>query len=239
MSPTHFTPGWLAAGAKRVGDTHLYPHPGRRGRSAWRPPQGCCTRKAVGDATGTTTRGTGPWCARRSIWRPAGARTRQGETIHPAPDPRHPGTPPPSSPTTRRTTELALRAGRTRACWAGARAEAGGRHPQGTRGPTRWPTTTRSKTIRDTAPSGRARNKPGTHNQKQLHSALGHRTQGEVDQEHRATRQAARDTAFRAVRDTPSSPNRRLSPREPSRPSIEAPVNVPDLSSQPHPAAAT
>ena len=96
-------------------------------------------------------------CARRSIWRPAGARTRQEETIHPAPDPRHPGTPPPSSPTTRRTTELALRAGRTRACWAGARAEAGGRHPQGTRGPIRWPTTTRSKTIRDTAPSGRAR----------------------------------------------------------------------------------
>ena len=65
--------------------------------------------------------------------------------------------PPPSSPTTRRTTELALRTGRTRACWAGARAEAGGRHPQGTRGPIRWPTTTRSKTIRDTAPSGRAR----------------------------------------------------------------------------------
>ena len=137
-------------------------------RSAWRPPQGCCTRKAVGDATGTTTRGTGPWCARRSTWRPAGARTRQGETIHPAPDPRHPGTPPPSSPTTRRTTELALRAGRTRACWAGARAEAGGRHPQGTRGPIRWPTTTRSKTIRDTAP---LQADPGTHDQRRPHPA--------------------------------------------------------------------
>ena len=60
-----------------VGDTHLYPHPGGA-RSAWRPSPGCCTKKAVGYATGATARGTDPWCARRSIWRPAGARTRQG-----------------------------------------------------------------------------------------------------------------------------------------------------------------
>ena len=112
---------------------------------------GCCTRKAVGYATGATARGTGPWCARRSIWRPAGARTRQGETILP---PRTGGasTPPPSSATTWRATALALRAGRTGVCWAGAWAEAGGRDPEGTRGSTRWSTTARSKTTRDTAP---------------------------------------------------------------------------------------
>ncbi|MCZ0857667.1 integrase [Actinomyces israelii] len=46
---------------------------------------------------------------------------------------------------------------------------------------------TRSKAIRDTA----SQVEPGTHNQKRLHSALGHRTQGEVHQEHRAVRQAA------------------------------------------------
>lgn len=62
-----------------------------------------------------------------------------GETIHPALGPRHPGTPPPSSVTTRRATELALRA------------KASGRHPQGTRGSIRWFTTARSKAIR---PSG-------------------------------------------------------------------------------------
>ena len=91
---------------------------------------------------------------------------------------------------------------RTGVRWAGAWAKVGGRHPQGTRGPIRWSTTARRKAIRDTA----SQVEPGTHNQRQLHSALGHRTQGEDDQEHRATRQAARDTAFRAVRDTPSSP---------------------------------
>ena len=37
----------------------------------------------------------------------------------------------------------------------------------------------------------------------------GHRTPGELDQEHRATRQPARDTAFKAARDTPSSPHSR------------------------------
>ncbi len=46
---------------------------------------------------------------------------------------------------------------------------------------------TRSKAIRDTA----SQVEPGTHDQKQLCSALGYRTQGEADQEHRATRQAA------------------------------------------------
>ena len=89
--------------------------------------------------------------------------------------------------------------GRTGVRWTGARTEAGGRDPQGTRGPIRWSTTARTKAIRDTA----SQVEPGTHDQRQLHSALGHRTQGEADQEHRAARQAARDTTFRAVRDTP------------------------------------
>lgn len=35
--------------------------------------------------------------------------------------------------------------------WAGARAEAGRRHPQGTRGSIRWSTTARNKTVRDIA----------------------------------------------------------------------------------------
>ena len=98
--------------------------------------------------------------------------------------------------------EINASTGRTGVCWAGAWAEVGGCDPQGTRGSIRWSTTARSKTIRDTA----SQVEPGTHDQKQLHSALGHRTQGEADQEHRAARQAARDTAFRAVRDTPGSP---------------------------------
>ena len=50
-------------------------------RSAWRPSPGCCTRKAVGYATGGNHTRHRPWCARRSIWRPAGARTRQGKTV--------------------------------------------------------------------------------------------------------------------------------------------------------------
>ena len=60
---------------------------------------------------------------------------------------------------------------------------------------------TRSKAIRDIASWIELE-----YNQKRLHSALGYRTPNEVDQEHRAVRQAARKTAFRAVRDTPSSP---------------------------------
>jgi len=45
---------------------------------------------------------------------------------------------------------------------------------------------TRSKAVRDIASWIELE-----YNQKRLHSALGHRTQGEVDQEHRAVRQAA------------------------------------------------
>ena len=41
--------------------------------------------------------------------------------------------------------------GRTGMRWAGARAEAGRRHPQGTRGSIRWSTTARSETVRDIA----------------------------------------------------------------------------------------
>ena len=44
--------------------------------------RGCPTpRKVVGCATGVTARGTDLRRARRSIWRSAGARTRQGETV--------------------------------------------------------------------------------------------------------------------------------------------------------------
>ena len=60
----------------------------------------------------------------------------------------------------------------------------------------------RSKAVRDAA----SQVEPGTHDQRQLHSAPGHRTQGEADQDHRASGQAARDTTFRAVRDTPGCP---------------------------------
>ena len=77
--------------------------------------------------------------------------------------------------------------GRTGVCWAGAWAEVGGRHPQRTKEPTPMVYPTRSKAINDTA----SQVEPGTHDQKRLHSALGYRTQGEVEEEHRATRRAA------------------------------------------------
>ena len=57
--------------------------------------------------------------------------------------------------------------GRTGVCWAGARAEAGGRDPQGTRGPIRWPTTASGKTARDTV----SQVEPGAHEQRQPHPA--------------------------------------------------------------------
>ena len=83
--------------------------------------------------------------------------------------------------------EIIASTGRTGVCWAGAWVEVGGRHPQGTKEPTPMVYPARSKAIRDTA----SQVKPGTHDQRQLRSAPGHRTQGEVHQEHRATRQAA------------------------------------------------
>ena len=76
-----------------AGDIHLYPHPGRCSICLATVP-GCCAQEGRGLVPWRTSRGTGPWCARPSTWRAAGARTRQGETIHPAPDPRPPGTPP-------------------------------------------------------------------------------------------------------------------------------------------------
>ena len=76
--------------------------------------------------------------------------------------------------------------GRTGVCWAGAWAEVGGRHPQGTRGSIRWSTTARNKAIRDTAPWIELE-----YDQKRLHSALGYRTPNEVEEKYRATRRAA------------------------------------------------
>ena len=46
---------------------------------------------------------------------------------------------------------------------------------------------TRSKAIRDTA----SQVEPGTHDQKRLHSALGHRTQGEAEHDFVSSNKAA------------------------------------------------
>mgnify|MGYP001685643465 CR=1 FL=1 len=83
--------------------------------------------------------------------------------------------------------EIIASTGRTGVCWAAAWAEVGGCDPQGTRGSIRWSTTARRKAIRDTA----SQVEPGTHDQRQLRSALGYRTPNEAEEEYRATRRAA------------------------------------------------
>ena len=77
-------------------------------------------------------------------------------------------------------------AGRTGVCWDNAWAESFNATLKNER-VYQMVYPTRSKAIRDTA----SQVEPGTHDQKRLHSALGYRTQGEVDQEHRVARRAA------------------------------------------------
>ena len=88
VGPGARTPTWsgrgspppVGPGTRRVGDiTYI------RTWEGLDLPGDCCRaaapRKVVGCATGVTARGTDLRRARRSIWRPAGARTRQGETV--------------------------------------------------------------------------------------------------------------------------------------------------------------
>ena len=63
--------------------------------------------------------------------------------------------------------------------WAGARAEAGGRDPQGTTEPTPMVHPTRRKTINDTA----SRVEPGTQARHVSTPAPGYQTQGETEYE--------------------------------------------------------
>ena len=82
--------------------------------------------------------------------------------------------------------EIIASTGRTGVCWDNAWAESFNATLKNER-VYQMGYPTRSKAIRDSAPQV----EPGTHDQKRLQSALGYRTQGEVGQEHRATRQAA------------------------------------------------
>ena len=82
--------------------------------------------------------------------------------------------------------EIIASTGRTGVCWDSAWAESFNATLKNER-VYQMVYPTRSKTIRDTA----SQVEPGTNDQKQLHSALGYRTPNEVEEEHRATRQAA------------------------------------------------
>ena len=83
--------------------------------------------------------------------------------------------------------EIIASTGRTGVCWAGAWAEGGGRHPS------------RNERVYQMVHHRKKQGHPGyclldragIHDQKRLHSALGYRTQGEVEEEHRAVRRAA------------------------------------------------
>ena len=148
----------------------------------------CCTNKAVGYAIGATARGTGP-----------GVRgDRHGGPQVPVhdwgrrssyPGPRHPGTPPPSLPTTRRATELALR-------WEGpgCAGRVPGRKPAGATLKEREGLSD-GPPPQETRPFGISppRSSP-THKSDTVPPRPVHRTQDEDDQKHRATRQTARDT---------------------------------------------
>ena len=138
------TPTASEPGVKRVGDIHLYQKLGGARVPGDRPRLLHQESSRVRD--GGQHAAPGPVCevidmaARR-------CPTRRKKTIlHPRP--RHPGAPPPSSPTTWKTTALSLQAGRTEVCWAGAWAEVGGRNPGERESPRRW------RTPREARPSG-------------------------------------------------------------------------------------
>ena len=163
------------------GRYHLYPHLGGVRVPGDRPGllhEESSRVRHWGDSTRHRLR-----CARRSIWRPAGARTQEERRY----STRTGGasTPPSSSPGTWRATAFALR-------WAGpgcagtmpGRKSAGATLKNERVYQMVYPT--RSKAIRDIASWIELE-----YNQKRLHSALGYRTPNEVEEEHRAVRQAA------------------------------------------------
>ena len=187
-------------------------------RSAWRPPPGCCTKKAVGYAIGATTRGTGPWCTRPSTQRPAGAR--RGETRRSTP-PRTRGTPVHLRPARRPPGEPrhspSGRAGLGRAGRAPGRKPAGAR-PQGTTEPT--PIAHHKK--QDHPGHRPPQADPGTHKSDTAPPhPRGHRTPGEADQDHRTTEQQAKQ---------PETP---LSELSETRPAVHPAVHDADDDSSP------
>ena len=144
---------------------------------------GCCTKKAVGYAMADNMR-TDLICeaidmaARRYPY-------TTGETIL-LPRAGAASTPPSSSATTWRATALALR-------WAGpgCAGRVPGRKSAGATLKEREGLSDGVSHKKQGHPGYCLLDRAGTHDQKRLHSALGYRTQGEVDQGHRAVRQAA------------------------------------------------
>ena len=143
----------------------------------------CCTKKAVGYAMADNMR-TDLICeaidmaARRYPY-------TTGETIL-LPRAGAASTPPSSSATTWRATALALR-------WAGpgCAGRVPGRKSAGATLKEREGLSDGVSHKKQGHPGYCLLDRAGIHDQKRLHSALGYRTQGEVDQEHRAVRQAA------------------------------------------------
>lgn len=161
----------------------------------------CCTKKAVGYAIGATARGIGSGVRGDQHGGPQVPVHDRGRRSS-YPGPRHPGTPSPSLPTTRRAAELALR-------WEGpgCAERVPGRKPAGA--------TLKEREGLSDGPHRKKQDRPGCRlpgrarhtSQTQPHSAPGHRTQDEADQKHRVTRQTARDTPFKTARDTLGSPS--------------------------------
>ena len=144
---------------------------------------GCCTRKAVGYAIGATARGTD------SVMR----GDRYGGPQVPVHDRRN--DPPAPGRGCQYTSEqfsqhlgryeIIASTGRTGVCWDNAWAESFNATLKNER-VYQMVYPTRSKAIRDIASWIELE-----YNQKRLHSALGYRTPNEVEEEHRAVRQAA------------------------------------------------